>query len=102
MAASTKVAPWLDDQIQPYLIASAQAAAAQCSGGTDGVTCGTKWYDNGTWDGTYGVGQQMSALEVIQSNLIHEVAGPLTNSTGGTSTGNPKYAKQSNMLSDSC
>ncbi|KAF1348627.1 glycoside hydrolase [Delphinella strobiligena] len=88
MAASTKAAPWLYDQVQPYLAASAQAAASSCNGGTDGVTCSTRWYNN-TWDGTWGVGQQMSALEVIQSNLIHTVAGPVTNSTGGTSQGNP-------------
>lgn len=31
----------------------------------------------------------MSALEVIQSNLIKKVSGPVSNSTGGTSQGNP-------------
>ena len=35
-----------------------------------------------------GVGQQMSALEVIQANLIDQVSGPVTNQTGGTSKGN--------------
>lgn len=89
MAASTKVAPWLYDTVQPYLAASAAAAALSCSGGEDGVTCGTQW-NLGAWDSTYGVGQQMSALEVIQSNLITQVKGPVSNSTGGTSQGNPK------------
>ncbi|KAG9541235.1 mannan endo-1,6-alpha-mannosidase DCW1 precursor, partial [Aureobasidium melanogenum] len=92
MAASTKVAPFLSDLVAPYLAASALAAAASCSGGTDGVTCGTKWFSNTsnptvTWDNTWGVGQQLCALEVIQSNLINTVQGPLTNKTGGTSTG---------------
>lgn len=41
-----------------------------------------------TWDGSYGVGQEMAALEVIQSNLIAQVAGPVTNTTGGTRKGN--------------
>lgn len=86
MAATIKVAPFTQDIIMPKLQASAQAAAAQCSGGDDGVTCGTKW-TQGTWDGTQGVGQQMSALEVIQSNLINSVSGPVTNTTGGTSKG---------------
>ena len=86
MAATVKVAPWLNGQIMPCLEASAKAAAAQCNGGTDGVTCGSKWTLS-TYDGSYGVGQQMSALEVIQANLISQVAGPLTNTTGGTSTG---------------
>jgi hypothetical protein len=31
----------------------------------------------------------MSALEVIQSNLIKKVSGPVSNSTGGTSQGDP-------------
>lgn len=95
MAASTKVAPFLSALVQPYLAASALAAAASCTGGTDGVTCGTNWFANTssshpttvTWDNTWGVGQQLCALEVIQSNLIGKVQGPLTNVTGGTSAG---------------
>jgi mannan endo-1,6-alpha-mannosidase len=31
----------------------------------------------------------MNALEIFQSNLEDQVAGPLSNSTGGTSKGNP-------------
>jgi len=86
MAATIKVAPWIESEIRPYLVTSANAAAAQCSGGSDGVTCGHTW-TSATWDGTYGVGQQMSALEVIQSNLIDNVQGPLNNKSGGTSQG---------------
>lgn len=89
MAATTKVAPWTADQILPLLASSAQAAAQSCSGGNGNpVVCGTKW-TTGTYDGVTGVGQQMSALEVIQSNLIKKVSGPVSNSTGGTSQGNP-------------
>lgn len=88
MAATTKVAPWTYDQIKPYLAASATGAADTCTGGSDGVTCGTQWYI-GHWDGTYGVGQQMSALEVMQSNLIDKVQGPVGNKTGGISVGDP-------------
>ena len=60
MAATTKVAPWTSDQILPLLASSAQAAAQSCSGGNDGNVCGTRWTQAG-WDGTFGVGQQMSA-----------------------------------------
>lgn len=88
LAATTKVAPWTHDTIMPLLQKSAQAAALSCTGGNDGVTCGTKW-TTGNWDGAYGVGQQMNALEVIQSNLIDKVGGPVGNKTGGTSVGNP-------------
>jgi len=64
------------------------AAAQSCVGGNDGVTCGHKWWVEG-WDGQYGVGEQMSALEVIQSNLVERVKGPLSSETGGTSKGDP-------------
>lgn len=72
----------------PNLRTSATAAAQQCCGGTNGRACGLSWSKLGNWDGTYGVGQQMAALEVIQGTLIHQVAAPVTNTTGGTSTGN--------------
>lgn len=87
MSATAKVAPFTADDIKTKLSTSAQAAAKQCSGGSDGVTCGMKWTTNGVWDGSYGVGEQMSALEVIQGLMMDEVAGPVTNSTGGTSKG---------------
>lgn len=45
-------------------------------------------WTTGEFDGTTGVGQQLSALEVVQANLYNTVAGPLTNSTGGTSKRN--------------
>ena len=89
MAATTKLAPFTYDFVQKKLRASAAAAAAQCSGGTRGTSCGTLWTNNGVYDGTYGVGQQMSALEVIQSNLIKDAKGPLSIVTGGTSKGDP-------------
>lgn len=52
------------------------------------MTCGSTWL-TGEWDGAFGVGQQMNALEVIQSNLIDTVQGPLGNGSGGTSIGDP-------------
>lgn len=87
MAASTKVAPFTASTIMPFLQASAMGAASSCTAGTDGNQCGLKW-TVGSNDGSMGVGEQMSALEVIQSNLIVSVPGPLTNSSGGTSKGN--------------
>ena len=88
MAATTKVAPWTHDTIMPLLQSSATAAATSCSGGDDGNTCGMRW-TTGNWDGASGVGEQMSALEVIQSNLIDTVRGPVSNGTGGISMGDP-------------
>ncbi|GIZ39726.1 hypothetical protein CKM354_000309800 [Cercospora kikuchii] len=84
MAATTKVAPWTHDTIVPLIAASAEAAAKTCTGGATGQFCGTKWTE-GVFDGGMGVGQQMNALEVIQSNLIDLVPGPLGNKTGASS-----------------
>jgi mannan endo-1,6-alpha-mannosidase len=88
LAATTLLAPWTADTIMPLLQNSALAAAQSCSGGSDGVTCGNKWWVAG-WDGLYGVGEQISALEVIQSNLVVRSRGPLSDATGGTSGGDP-------------
>jgi mannan endo-1,6-alpha-mannosidase len=88
MAATTQMAPFTYDIIMPRLRASALAAAKTCTGGPNGTSCGLKWTDQ-KWDGSRGLGEQMSALEVLQSNLIHEVAPPVTDANGGTSKGNP-------------
>lgn len=88
LVASIKYAPFIQTTVMPWIQASATAAALQCSGGPNGQMCGMKWTAGATWDGTTGVGQQMGALSVIQANLINQVAVPVTNKTGGTSTGN--------------
>ncbi|TAQ89669.1 hypothetical protein B7494_g2015 [Chlorociboria aeruginascens] len=85
MAATTKMAPFTYNDVMAKLAPSARAAAQQCSGGTNGRMCGLKWINGSVWDGSSGVGQQLAALEVIQSNLIRQVQSPVTNSTGGTS-----------------
>jgi len=93
MAATTKLAPFTYDRVMAVLQTSAKNAALQCSGSPperpNGRMCGLSWYKNSTWDGTWGVGQQMCALEVIQSNLIAQAAAPVTGSTGGSSQGDP-------------
>ena len=88
MAVTMQLAPWTGSFIMPKLQASANAAAQQCTAGSNQHTCGIKW-TIGNNDGTPGgVGEQMSALSVIQANLINQVAAPVTNSSGGTSKGN--------------
>ena len=96
MAATTKVAPWTHDTIVPLLQASASAAATSCSGGDDGTTCGMRW-TTGSWDGSSGVGEEMSALEVIQSNLIDTVSGPVSQGAGGISKGDPNAGSGSDV-----
>jgi len=95
MAATTKMAPYTAAKIMPILATSATAAAQQCNGGDNGRACGLSWSKGTAWDGTSGVGQQMAAMSVIFTNLVPAVAAPLTNSTGGTSVGNPDAGSQS-------
>lgn len=93
MAAATKFAPFTYNQIAEFLLINAKAAAAQCIGGPRGRECGLKWVQGdgliGIWDSTTGVGEQMSAMEVIQSTLILQTEGPVTEVKGGTSKGDP-------------
>ncbi|KUI60162.1 Mannan endo-1,6-alpha-mannosidase DCW1 [Cytospora mali] len=89
MAAATKWAPWIHDTVKPLLDASALAAVQQCTGGDNGRMCGLMWTNNdGVWDGTTGVGQQMAAMEVVLATMIKKLEAPVTSSTGGTSPGN--------------
>lgn len=81
------MAPTLSDEIQTYLEATTVGVLNSCSGGSDGHTCGLDW-SNTTWDGYYGLGEQMSALEALQNRLVWTKEGPLTVDTGATSTGN--------------
>lgn len=89
MAATAQLLPDTYDTLMGLIRTSAVAAAQQCSGGSDGKTCGLRWYQRGVWDGSYGPGEQMAAMSVFGANLIQKAAVPVTNSTGGTSVGNP-------------
>lgn len=60
MGDIAKIAHFTHNTIIKHLRPSAEAAAAQCTGGDTGTYCGTKW-TTGSYDGTMGVGQQMSA-----------------------------------------
>lgn len=94
MAAACVRAPFTYPLLKPILEASARAAASTCTGGASGTQCGLKWTQQ-SFDGWTGVGEQMSALEVFQSNLIEYSAGPVTGDTGGTSEGDPNAGTNS-------
>jgi len=87
MAYTTQMAPYTAGTIFPLLATSAAAAAQACAGGASGQMCGMQWTLPG-WDGLTGVGEQLSALNVINSNLIKLAPPPYTTQTGGTSEGN--------------
>ncbi len=55
--------------------------------------CGRQW-NSTTWDGNQGVGEEMSALSIIQSNLIQKVPGPVSMNQGGTSKSDPGAGQQ--------
>jgi len=67
-ASSNPLASSLRTRIRGILQTSATGAAAQCSGGSSGTICGSDW-SSARWDGTQGLGQSLSALEVILANL---------------------------------
>ncbi|KAL3441637.1 glycosyl hydrolase family 76-domain-containing protein [Aspergillus insuetus] len=89
MAASTQFAPFSYDLVMPKLRASANAAAKACTGGPRDGICGLKWTEQMYSGELNDVGQQMAALEVIQSTLIEKVNPPVSQEHGGTSKGNP-------------
>jgi mannan endo-1,6-alpha-mannosidase len=66
MAKTAILVPSTKDKINNYLTKSAVGASKACSGGSDGKTCGSKWYA-GSSDNISGLGQQLSALEVTQA-----------------------------------
>jgi len=69
MAKSAIVAPYIAGPVSTLLTRSAEAAAQACSGGQSGSMCGQRWYVGG-YDGSYGVGQELSALETVQALLL--------------------------------
>ncbi|EXJ60296.1 hypothetical protein A1O7_04448 [Cladophialophora yegresii CBS 114405] len=75
MAATSKMAPFTAGRIGEVLRASAQGAAASCTGGKTRDTCGSKWY-LGRWDGTTGLGQELCALEATYALLVNQTNPP--------------------------
>ena len=92
MALASQLAPYTAAGIQPYLASSALAAASKCDTGTNGTEC-TAWWTTDAGPATLGVGQQMSALNVFNANMLKFVQTATvdtgTPGGGGTSQGNP-------------
>ncbi|GMG60172.1 unnamed protein product [Ambrosiozyma monospora] len=86
LSLASILAPQTYNTVRPIIEASAKAAAQSCSGGTDGHTCGTNWFANG-WDGNYGLGEQMAALEVMQNLVAPYRHPPYTAADGASSYG---------------
>lgn len=97
LAQTTQMAPVIRDTVFDALTTSAQGAVSGCN--ADG-TCGFRW-NTGSYDGDTGAGQQMNVLGALISMLakLEDVSGPVTNSTGGTSTGDPNAGSDPDVQS---
>ncbi|KAJ6437734.1 glycosylhydrolase family 76-2 protein [Purpureocillium lavendulum] len=95
-AVITQIVPSTAETIAPILKKSAAASVKQCTGGALGRQCGFKWA-TGTYDGKTGAGQQMSVLAAVSAQLIGSAKAPLTDSSGGTSKGNPNAGSGDNV-----
>lgn len=73
MSTSSIVAPYITAKVTRLLRRSAQGAAAACTSGTYGNTCGSKWWTN-SYDGITGLGQQLSAFDVVQALMVNNTA----------------------------
>nr|KAK5434560.1 hypothetical protein LTR18_010435 [Exophiala xenobiotica] len=105
LADTTLMAPHTKGKVGKLLKTSAAAAVRACTStstspstdtdaGTaaaarDDVECGAHWYLGGEWDGTTGVGQALSVMEVVQTLLVNGTRPPAFNwtSLGGPGTG---------------
>lgn len=99
MSTATQIAPFTADKVLPVLRKSAEAAVKQCTGGSDGRTCGFGWA-SGAFDNSVGAGQTMDVLAAVSSLLIGQSRAPVTNSDGGTSVGDANAGIGSGSIGD--
>ncbi|KAG6063488.1 hypothetical protein E4U32_001181 [Claviceps aff. humidiphila group G2b] len=100
LAVVAQLAPHTKETISNTLRVSAQAAIRQCTGGSSGRECGFYWnygkFVDPAKDKTTGAGEYMDVLAAVLSLLTENADLPLTNSTGGTSKGNPNAGGKDN------
>jgi mannan endo-1,6-alpha-mannosidase len=97
MSTMTQIAPFTAAKVLPILKNSATQGLKTCTGGADGRQCGFSWV-NGTFDGSMGAGQTMNVLGAVSSLLIGHSNVPVTNNTGGNSTGDYNAGLNGNSL----
>ncbi|POS68805.1 glycosylhydrolase family 76-2, partial [Diaporthe helianthi] len=93
-------------RLEPTDRNSTAAAINSCTdedngNGVSAATCGFRWTTGG-FDGSTGVGEQMNVLGALTSLLLDlqrsDLGGPVTNSTGGTSVGDPNAGKEPDYM----
>jgi|SRR2546423_8181126 len=77
LASTSHLAPFTAGRVGRLLRPSPMGAAAACTGEPYSKTCGAKWYINSS-DGRGGLGQQLSAVEVMYALLINQAEPPIT------------------------
>lgn len=106
LATAAQVAPVVYEPIVATLKTSTAAAVKSCTdvanpNGYNTATCGYRW-TTGSYDGLAGAGQQMSVLGALTSLLVavdpQSVVAPVTNTSGGTSVGNPNAGGDTNFI----
>lgn len=85
LGAIPPIAPYTSDFLLPSLRSSAQAAAKQCSGGNNKTACGFQWTAS-KYDGNTGLGQELSALNMVLANLAAKSTGPAKANSTSTRT----------------
>lgn len=107
MGLTAILAPYTADGIFSLLATSAVAVGQHCMWGTNSTMCSGYWTQTPTpSEYIAGVGPQMSALNVFNANMLNPLfaaagagnATVVTNSTGGTSQGNPDAGSQQPTL----
>jgi mannan endo-1,6-alpha-mannosidase len=81
LAVTMQLAPFTTGTIMPWIQTSAQAASKACTRSAAGLQCGRVWYENKD-DGLRDVGNQMTALSIVQSNLVMQSRGLADIKTG--------------------
>jgi len=88
LSMSYQLVPQTQSQITTWIQASTQGVAKACSDTPKGLACGRTWYDNKD-DGERDVGNQMTAMSMVQSNFILKNPAPLADIKSGNSKSDP-------------
>ena len=92
MATATQLASFTSNAVFPLLATTATAVGNHCNQGTNNTQCTMWWTSQGaSGPATLGVGQQISAANVFNANLMKFMTSSsvATATDGGSSVGNP-------------
>lgn len=105
MANAAELCPWTRARVAAAARASAEAAVRTCTGGGGAErACGMRWTGGGGYDGSVGLGEEMSVLSALMTLLREDEDGEEVNSVGGgiatlgtgaTSQGDPHAGEDS-------